>query len=260
MCLSAPGNFVPPELILGMREQGKGNIDGVGIMYPLNGVMVTDKLVGGTKTEIANLWIKHQKVALEHNVPIALHHRRKTVGPIDLENCQPFPLCTQEDGSELDIWMMHNGTLDDVQVQKTHSDSWNYAKLFLGPYLKKHPDAMSDSTFWMLVQANIGTNKLIVMSSKGDVVIVNSAVGRFLTPQLWGSKKDAIKLVEYLPSTVTTSTVPAVANPPVLHLTPPDPRGEVDLAEFVWVENNDGYFHLANVNSVDVCGGDSCQT
>jgi hypothetical protein len=169
------------------------NSDGVGVMYAKDGRVIVEKIEGTyakehTEEEIA-AWCNAK--LHEHDV-IAMHHRMTTHGNNCLENIHPYKVTSIDDGDEADIYMMHNGIIQDtantklkvvggkdVDVDYTPSDTQLFVTQIVRPLLKAggvqliHEPAVQE-----LFEKYIGVNnKLLFMDGEGQVVICNESAG-----------------------------------------------------------------------------------
>lgn len=142
----------------------KYNQDGLGVMFidPRTGAVTVEKVLPRSAQDAYQFYLDH--VAGRH---CALHFRMQTHGLIDMENCHPYHI------PGTDTWFMHNGVLaTGNQKDVTKSDTWHYARDFLGPLLLATPDLIFTPAFQKLVGAHIGTgNRFIIMSPRGSVII-----------------------------------------------------------------------------------------
>lgn len=252
MAIVSPGYKITVEMLLGFREQGNGNRDGVGIMRPSNGTIVTVHTMETDPHKIAEIWQREQEAAYEEKMPIAVHFRKQTLGAIVLEMCHPFPVTLKAEGAKYDIWMMHNGTIPDVQKEVGKSDSYNFATYFIGPLLRKQPQLFKSSEFWVHASALLGLNKFIFMRDDGEVVVLNSRLGKQLSPGIWGSKKDDIKPYNFGSAVWEKSVSSPLALPPPQVPDPQktggsadttdnsDEEDSIEIEQGYWVEE-DGY-------------------
>ena len=150
----------------------KKNGDGIGVMYIDNNKLHIRKALPQTFEDMKTFYNEH--VA---GRKCAVHWRMKTHGHIDLNNCHPYEVLTEEEGYPL--WLMHNGVLatgnsKDVSM----SDTWHYIQDFLRPMLLKNPEFFLTDAFKTIIGAHIGTgNKFALLDAFGNVVVVNERSG-----------------------------------------------------------------------------------
>jgi predicted glutamine amidotransferase len=232
--------------IAGMRN--KGNRDGAGVMWcdPNSGQVFIEKISAtALEDDVRKLYEKHQ------DKDIAFHVRNKTKGEINLDNVHPFWVTRMEDGDPRDIAMMHNGTIQDIQVEPTMCDSYNLAVHFLRPILKKDPDWIDDEDNMRLLTALVGKSRLVFLDGRGQFTVVNSGEGYYLDVAggIWCSRREKdINPLPPIQSRTTSSTTSSSAStpftPPVapVHLLPPSnispptytgPKTPAQLGSFV---------------------------
>jgi hypothetical protein len=96
-----------------------------------------------------------------------LHFRFATHGAVGLQNCHPFRI-------NKGLYMMHNGILRIPLADQTRSDTWNFARHYVKPYLHTHGmnNLIADAEHF------IGRgNKLAFMTREGDILIANESAG-----------------------------------------------------------------------------------
>src|SRR2546429_9038083 len=108
---------LPTNYVIGMRAMG--NRDGAGIMHVEDGRVKIDKCAAKTDEDVRQLYERH----LGKNV--AVHLRHSTRGGVTDENAHPYWVTNKDWGDAHDVALMHNGTIHNVQVDGTMSDSYN---------------------------------------------------------------------------------------------------------------------------------------
>lgn len=213
MFVQEKGAAVSPEVLMGMRHLGThGNRDGMGVMWVEKGRVQVEKKLAKTDAEVLEMYDRHKDKAC------AVHQRNQTKGKIDEENCHPFKVTSIDDGDPWDIWMMHNGTIQDVQVDAKMADSYNFATYFLRGFLKESPSAVRSFHFGRIVGGLVPRSKIILLSATGDpkdhgqYTIINTGEGRMLKPGIWVSRKEAIVAKE--PISTPSSRGPVGYTPP----------------------------------------------
>ena len=148
------------------------NSDGIGVMYVENEELVVTKGIPNNFDEMKAFYEEHIKER-----ECAWHNRMKTHGLIDLDNCHPYEVLTEEDGYPL--WMMHNGVLYTGNAKNpSMSDTWHYIQNYLRPMLKHNPEWFMTDEFADLVSSHIGTgNKFTFMDAKGNIITLNEDKG-----------------------------------------------------------------------------------
>lgn len=233
MFVQEAGATVSPELLVGMRYLGThGNKDGMGVMWVDHGRVQIEKKLAKTDDEVVELYNKHKHHAC------AVHQRNQTLGKIDEDNCHPFKVTSIDDGDPWDIWMMHNGTIREIQVDATKADSYNFATYFLRDFLRENPQASRSAHFCRILGGLIGKSKLILLSASGDpndlgcYMVVNSGEGTILKPGIWVSRKE--KIIPKPPSSPPLSKAPIGFKPPEVVQSAPLPPVEVaQISEFL---------------------------
>ena len=162
------------------------NTDGLGIMYVEDDRVKVDKVVGGYKEQL-ELFRKHQDRDM-----YCLHQRFKTKGLINEVNCHPYKILDyDEDG--LDLYMMHNGTMQVTIKDQDMSDTWHFAEYYLKPVLKADPNLINNEEFQELISGYIGNgNKLLFLNNYGEVLIFNEEKGH-TENGCWFSNQYSIK-------------------------------------------------------------------
>ena len=150
------------------------NSDGIGVMYAENGTINILKFVPKTEKDFVNFF----RTNIEGR-DCAWHARMRTHGDIDLENCHPYQVLSQEDGYPL--YLAHNGVLSTGNAKDTtKSDTWHYIRDYLRPMLLKNPEFFMTEAFKSIVGSHIGSgNKFILMDAYGNQVTINRHVGVF---------------------------------------------------------------------------------
>lgn len=148
------------------------NSDGIGVMYAENGTINILKFVPKTEKDFVEFF----KTNIEGR-NCAWHARMRTHGDIDLENCHPYQVLSQEDGYPL--YLAHNGVLSTGNAKDTtKSDTWHYIRDFLRPMLLKNPEFFMTKAFKKIIGAHIGGgNKFIMMDAYGNSVTINEQAG-----------------------------------------------------------------------------------
>jgi predicted glutamine amidotransferase len=144
------------------------NSDGAGYVFAHKGKLTIKK---GFFTFKA-FWKEYRQDMIELDNPVALiHFRITTHGLTNAENCHPFSLGK-------DFAMIHNGIIDCAMPDKEMSDTHNFAKYVLKPLVQKFGKRVFDSKEILeLIGMGIGASKIAILSSNGEVNLVNSEYG-----------------------------------------------------------------------------------
>ncbi len=177
-----------PDLIERMYDMG--NRDGFGMMWVEEARVKTEKSMGFASS-LKSLY----KDRMDND--IAVHVRNATFGGKNVENCHPYCVLDVDLGHKIDLYMMHNGTIREVQVDKTMSDSFNFATKFLRPLLAKGNNykMIYDESFQNFLSGVIGPNKLVFLDNKKQFIIVNADLGSYHSSGCWVSTKNEIKII-----------------------------------------------------------------
>jgi predicted glutamine amidotransferase len=175
------------------------NGDGIGVMYPVkdkkgNPSLFTDKVNGDAKL-LQDFYKEHNAKSRENFGVLATHLRKETKGGISLDNCHPHKVLSKDNGDPVDLYMMHNGTIQNFG-SKDVSDSAEFAEK-IRPMLVKKPSLLKDKFFIDMLnsfinkgQANYNnsqySNKLVFMDGIGQMYYVNQGVGK-VKDGLWYS-------------------------------------------------------------------------
>lgn len=165
----------------------KENPHGFGFMWCEKGRVKTyNSMSDADKAE------EYFKKFLDANIDFAFHCRLASVGDKNLENTHPIKILSIDDGDDRDVYMMHNGTFSAVGGEKNMSDTYNLATFYLAPLFRKFPGIYLDDDFYDLLDVLVGHNKLVLLDSMGNWVIVNSALGQYYEDdeKVWISNKN----------------------------------------------------------------------
>lgn len=153
------------------------NDDGLGIMYREDGRVKVEKSVGNAEEKF-QLFRRHRDKA-----HWAMHARYKTHGAVDEKNCHPYKILSIDDGDPIDLYMMHNGILNNApSVDKEMSDTWHYIEYLIKPIAKTDINLLWENDhIQTMFQDHIGKgNKFLFMRSDDvpyPVLILNHASG-----------------------------------------------------------------------------------
>lgn len=150
------------------------NPDGYGIMAAIDGKMTVMRSMGSF-AKFREDWKN-----IPRNVERAIHFRIKTHGDITLDNCHPFQLTGEHiqgrDGEVLEpyaypeIWMMHNGIIKTLELDKQKSDTYHFAHFDLGPVTPSYGDAIVDPRFQPEVERISSGSRILFMDASGRVM------------------------------------------------------------------------------------------
>lgn len=116
-----------------------------------------------------------------------VHFRHSTCGDFNsVANCHPFYF---GNGSDKNRYIMaHNGHLHKVETYNGYSDSFLFARDFLSNLISKYK--FTGKMFKHRIDKFVGdNNKLVLMSDKGEFVIINEDAGIWKN-QIWYSNGD----------------------------------------------------------------------
>lgn len=141
------------------------NSHGVGYMFPSSGKL---RIMKG-------LWSFHgfmamwKKLKRQEDIPVVLHFRLATSGPIDFQNCHPHRISK-------DLAFAHNGTLSCVPVDRgQNSDTIEFRNQYLQGL---QGDSLGDDNLFANISKAIGeNNKFVFMNGEGKVAICNEDQG-----------------------------------------------------------------------------------
>ena len=143
------------------------NSDGLGIMYPEDGLVHIMKCLPKTADEFVSFYRLHAE-----GRDCVWHARMQTHGDIDLDNCHPYKVTEN-------IWMAHNGILaTGNDADETRSDTWHYINWVVRPTLMAHPDLLSNPDYIKFLGKMIGSsNKLAFVNGNGEITVINQSAG-----------------------------------------------------------------------------------
>jgi hypothetical protein len=146
------------------------NEDGLGIMYAEDGVLHVKRCLPDNAKEAIKFYRTHAE-----GRDCVTHWRMRTHGDINLANCHPYEVFG--DGSDMPIYMAHNGVLSTGNFKDTSlSDTWHYIEDYIRPLVKANPAMVFDEAFIKLISAHIGGgNKFAFMNHLGDIAVCNKS-------------------------------------------------------------------------------------
>lgn len=179
----------------------KGNRDGFGMAYVEGERNAEGKLVRPGRVKVVKS-MGHASVlkelygrTVEENpqAAILVHLRNATAGDKTIENCHPYKVLSIDDGDPIDLVMFHNGTIRDVQLDKSMSDSWNFATTHL-QILKDRPSMLNEEAFRYFLCWAVGTNKLMFLDNRERVTVINYELGSIhAATGVWLSSRDSLQ-------------------------------------------------------------------
>lgn len=148
------------------------------------GVMWHDRETG--RVHALRGMFNHKDYTDLHNmllgVPHAIHFRLRTRGPIGENACHPFKILSEEENG-MDLYMMHNGTLD-VPYVDGESDTMTFARRLSEQLASwENPYDFFREPILNKIQTLIGYNRLVFYGSGGLSVILNAKQGWFDHPE-----------------------------------------------------------------------------
>lgn len=148
------------------------NLDGIGVMYAKDELLYHVKMVPNTFEDFKGFYKEHIE-----GRDCAWHARMRTHGDIDLDNCHPYWVLTEEDGYP--IMLMHNGVLSTGNAKdKAKSDTWHFINDYLRPMLNGNPAFFTTPAFAAMVSSFIGyNNKFTMLDCFGNMVTLNKTSG-----------------------------------------------------------------------------------
>lgn len=192
----------------------ENNSDGAGFMYTDGGRLHVRKGFF-TFDEFMAAYEPHQRKK------VVLHFRIRTHGATNAENCHPY----QIDGN---MAFVHNGVIGKVDdsSDKTKSDTWHFNEQFIKPMHQMSHKFIRNQAIYNLVKEYIGYSKLVFMSNRGDVTIVNERMGEW-ADGVWYSNGS------YRPWGRRSQKVAAVERPKSEYLPPARIEGESTMGKSV---------------------------
>lgn len=125
-------------------------------------------------------------------VPHVIHHRWKTSGEQNEENCHPFIIRTDKDNPDNPLLaFVHNGSISEFDTIPGKSDTFNFNESFL-----KVLDNQSNNPNWwknkdlkLLISGALkSTNRVVMMDNAGFIEIYNSVSGEWIEKDnIWAS-------------------------------------------------------------------------
>lgn len=152
----------------------KNNSDGAGYSFELKHKVIIKKGFMSFK-EFYNSLIKDYEQFNLENKNIVMHFRIGTSGGINKEKTHPFMLTDKPDllnGTSIkcSYSIAHNGILSDFDYKNSKlSDTQNFIKDFLYPFLKLVKFDFKNPLVKMVINSMIGNSKLAILSKNGSL-------------------------------------------------------------------------------------------
>lgn len=166
----------------------RGNPHGSGIAGTKDGKILTEK--GFFKFE--EFYEVYKKYI---GMPHIIHHRWKTHGETDKDNCHPFIISeTKDENDNLfpTLVLFHNGVLHGYNSNVNMSDTFNFCEDRLKPLTKDTEGKKwwKNTGFKWLIESVIGNgNKFSLLDSDGEITIFNEHLGEWVDEEktIWAS-------------------------------------------------------------------------
>lgn len=174
--------------------------DGLGIMYPENGKLVTWRHVD----DLEGLYARYL-VARSHKAPVAMHFRRATKGSVMTENCHPFEILPGE------FAFMHNGTITPLTSlifanEKLKASNISDTRLLNDEiFARMEPDFLKSPACVAMIEKLIQGDRLLFMDNTGGHTILNASTG-YWDGQIWYANEGDKNYIRY--GTQYTSPLP----------------------------------------------------
>lgn len=156
-----------------LRTAFENNPDGFGFMYydeTLNKI-IAKKSINITEDQIVKIVNRFK------DRDVCYHYRYKTHGLINNAQCHPFKVLDKQKHG-VDMYFMHNGTINTVTPNKDESDTQAFNRQILKPLLSKKPSLIKSPAFQTMLLHMIGKgSKLCFMFGKGEVIKINAEAG-----------------------------------------------------------------------------------
>jgi predicted glutamine amidotransferase len=187
------------------------NSDGVGAMYVEDGRVKFEKLVFEPLDNTLTREQKHQAMldfctnAFNSHDKVVIHHRLKTHGRINEINTHPYKVLSIDDGDDVDLFMMHNGTLSFGSCQE-YSDTYHFVENVLRPILRESGvGVLQKESFHKLLASSIKGSKLVFLDNSGTVTIINESDGKWQDKTATGGGCWISNIYSINPKPATTS-------------------------------------------------------
>lgn len=145
------------------------------------------------------------------DLPILLHLRFKTVGTVNLENCHPFTVTTNDDDG-LDMVMCHNGTMQQFNITGTDfSDSYMFNEMIVKPLIERSllspdvdpKDVLDDEFVQLILEEFVPSHSIVsLMDGNGKTLHIHEKQG--FEHEGWWSSNNYSFNVQHRTKSVTT--------------------------------------------------------
>jgi hypothetical protein len=198
MCLAIykPAGLDIPEKNL--KSGYDSNSDGCGLSWAADGELHLEK---GMMTW-EEFYAKYKEVS---QYSMLIHFRKSTHGKKDKENCHPFLF---NDGKSV---LVHNGVIPIKCNEDGYSDTWHFVNKVLDPIIKRGVPIDDQALSWF-IRVSIGTDKIVVMDGKGEVIIFNEEKGNWEDTDGPEGKKCKVWYSNYSFRRTTSSYTPSTNN------------------------------------------------
>lgn len=172
MCLIVVKNGEGEFTLENFERSVNRNSDGMGIMWLEEGRVKVERVLGSLEQQ-RKVYRRHMTKGL-----FVLHHRMATHGaktPIGLKlNCHPYKIMDMDDGDAMDIYMVHNGVINNTQsTDNSMSDTWNFIENHIKPILKADPNLLWTAGVQMMITNFIGSgSKLVFLTNHAEVPLL----------------------------------------------------------------------------------------
>lgn len=187
MCIIINNPQGSPLLKLRIDTARKNNPHGAGFMWHDRETGRVETLRGMFSAE--EIWEIHEQL---HGIPHAIHMRWRTRGPVGEQACHPFQILSMEEHG-VDLYMMHNGTIDAMPSRSDASDSMIFAEKLREKIASwDNPLDLFRKHVLSRMGEKIGDNRLVFYASGGLSMIVNAKTGWFEHPEEGAQEIDTV--------------------------------------------------------------------
>ena len=176
-----PGKEIPFEHLLASSHR---NNDGYGVVVDANGKLIR---YGGIKADPEIAAKEVEKILNDAKNELAfVHFRLRTRGSVDEENLQPIRLLSKEDGDDMDMFFLHNGTITDFKSANHSdgpSDSLLFAQQVIEPLVRRsaafrgNEHVITDPLIPTICRAYGDWSRFALVDSFGRNLIINEESG-----------------------------------------------------------------------------------
>jgi len=181
---------IPYETLLAAAHR---NSDGYGVVIPDGALSRIERGLTKEPEEAAD---KVAELLRDARDQLAfVHFRYRTVGAVDVGNTQPIQILGRSKGDQVDVVMMHNGTLGGFQDSFGRSDSHIFAESIVEPLLRRSAaftgdDRVLEDPFVTDILGEYSglTSKFALVDCGGNSLVINRGKGVEL-PFGWASNR-----------------------------------------------------------------------